>query len=106
MSGAALIALRIVASGIAAVGICAGTPPAAADNPICSDHVCSFYSPSHNISCEIDYQRDSLPDSTYCQINTEKLAQSAHMDSSGTYKVCPGQSCLGNTGLGQATLAY
>lgn len=106
MSGVALMGLRVAASAVAAVGFCAGMPSAAADNPICSDQVCSFYSPSHAISCEIDYQRDGIPDSTYCQINTAQLAQSAHMDTAGAYKICTGQSCMGNPGLGQATLGY
>ncbi|WP_232011012.1 hypothetical protein [Mycobacterium shigaense] len=93
--------------GIAAVGWCAGMPSAAADNPICSENVCSFYSPTHTISCEIDYQRPGLPDSTYCQVSPPAPApQSVHMDPVGTYSVCPGESCLGNPGLGQPTLEY
>ncbi|BAX92605.1 hypothetical protein MSG_02461 [Mycobacterium shigaense] len=82
-------------------------PSAAADNPICSENVCSFYSPTHTISCEIDYQRPGLPDSTYCQVSPPAPApQSVHMDPVGTYSVCPGESCLGNPGLGQPTLEY
>ncbi|SPM36854.1 hypothetical protein MRAB57_4695 [Mycobacterium rhizamassiliense] len=83
-------------------------PSAAADNPICSEHVCSFYSPTHMISCEIDYERGpGLPDSVYCQASPPAPApQSAHMDGVGTYSVCSGESCLGNPGLGQPTLEY
>jgi hypothetical protein len=106
MSGVALAARRIAVAGVAAVGFCPGMPSAAADNEFCSDHVCSFYSPSHTISCEIDYQREGMADSTYCQINSPQLAQSVHLDTNGTYSVCSGQSCLGNPGLGQATLPY
>jgi hypothetical protein len=108
MSNIALAALKIAAPAIAAVGFCAGMPRAAADNPICSTNVCSFYSPSHNISCEIDYQRGSgMPDTTYCQISRpQPVQQSVHMDAGGAYSVCTGETCLGNPGLGQGTLAY
>jgi hypothetical protein len=99
---------RIAATGIVAVGWCAGMPDAAADNPIRSANVCSFYSPSHNISCEIDYQRGAgTPDMAYCQIAPPQLLQqSVHMDPTGAFAVCTGETCLGNPGLGQATLAY
>src|SRR5271163_213493 len=108
MSGSALIGQRIAASIVVAVGICVGMPSAAADNPICSENVCSFYSPSHAISCEIDYRRGpGLPDLTYCQTSPpQSVPESAHLDPSGAYSVCTGESCLGNPGLGQATLPY
>ena len=106
MSSIAPIGRRIAASGVVAVGFCVGMPSAAADNEFCSVQVCSFYSPSHAISCEMDYQRQGLPDSTYCQINPAQPPQSVHMDATGTYSVCTGESCLGNPGLGQATLPY
>lgn len=83
-------------------------PAAAADNPICSANACSFYSPSRNISCEIDYQRGAgIPDVVYCQIGpAQPLHQSVHMDPTGAFTVCTGETCLGNPGLGQGTLAY
>lgn len=94
-------------SAVAAVGCYAGIPAAAADNPTCSANVCSFYSPSHRLSCEIDYQRAGLPDSVYCQASPPAPApQSVHMDPKGTYSVCTGEQCLGNAGQGQATLPY
>jgi hypothetical protein len=34
------------------------------------------------------------------------LQQSVHMDPTGTFTVCTGETCLGNPGLGQGTLAY
>jgi hypothetical protein len=97
-----------IAPVIAAAGFCTGMPTATADNPICSANVCSFYSPSHAISCEIDYQRGTgMPDSAYCQISRpQPVAQSVHMDPGGAFSVCTGESCLGNAGLGQGTLAY
>jgi hypothetical protein len=103
-----LLLRRIAATWIVAVGWCAGMPDAAAENPICSANVCSFYSPSHNISCEIDDQRGArMPDMTYCQIAPpQSLQQSVHMDPTGTFTVCTGETCLGNPGLGQGTLAY
>ncbi|HEY2499971.1 MAG TPA: hypothetical protein VGI68_00745 [Mycobacterium sp.] len=108
MGNIALLQRRIAATGIVAVGWCAGMPYAAAENPICSADACSFYSPSHNISCEIDYQRGAgMPDMTYCQIaSPQHLQQSVHMDPTGAFTVCTGETCLGNPGLGQATLAY
>jgi hypothetical protein len=100
--------LASIGIACAAVAFAPGAPRAGADHPICMEHVCSFYSPSHMISCEIDYQRDpAMPDSTYCQIGSLQPApQSVHMDPDGTYSVCTGESCLGNPGLGQGTLAY
>jgi hypothetical protein len=108
MGNIALLQRRIAATGIVAVGWCAGMPCAAAENPICSADACSFYSPSHHISCEIDYQRGAgMPDMTYCQIAPpQHLPQSVHMDPTGAFTVCTGETCLGNPGLGQATLAY
>ncbi|HEY0225300.1 MAG TPA: hypothetical protein VGC05_02680, partial [Mycobacterium sp.] len=106
MSGVALFGRRIAASAVAAFGFCAGMPSAAADNQFCSVQVCSFYSPSHAISCEMDYQRAGLPVSTYCQIDPEQPPHSVHMDATRPYSDCTGASCLGNPGLGQATLPY
>jgi hypothetical protein len=108
MGNIALVRRTIAAIGIIAVGWWTGMPHAAADNPICSANVCSFYSPSHNISCEIDYQRGAgIPDMAYCQISRpQPLQQSVHMDPTGAFTVCTGETCLGNPGLGQGTLAY
>lgn len=109
MSSLALVRLGIPAVGaIAAVGLWAGTPPAAADNPVCAANVCSFYSPSHKISCKIDYQRGAgMPDNTYCQISqSQPQPQSVPLDPGGGFSVCTGESCSGNPGLGQGTLAY
>ena len=108
MSNIALVGPKISVAAIVAAGCCAVMPSAAADNPICLANVCSFYSPSHKISCEIDYQRGAgMPDVTYCQISPpQPLHQSVHMDPTGAFTVCTGENCLGNPGLGQATLAY
>jgi len=92
--------------GIAAVvaaGI--GAPQAAADNLVCSPTVCSFLTPSHNIGCEIDFQRGSaVPDQVYCQSTTPP--QSVTMSPAGEFKTCTGESCLGNAGQGTPTLPY
>jgi hypothetical protein len=108
MGNIALVRRSIAVTGIVSVGWCVAMPDAAADNPVCSANVCSFYSPSHNISCEIDYQRGAgMPDNTYCQITSPRsVQQSVHMDPTGAFTVCTGETCLGNPGLGQATLAY
>ncbi|OBI86504.1 hypothetical protein A9X01_17110 [Mycobacterium asiaticum] len=82
-----------------------GMPVAAADNPVCSSTWCTFYAPSHNLGCEINYQRGSgIPDETYCQ--TDSPPQSVHMSTNGTFKTCTGESCLGNAGQGTPTLPY
>ena len=48
-----------------------------------------------------------MPDMTYCQIAPpQPVQQSVHMDPAGAFTVCTGETCLGNPGLGQATLAY
>jgi hypothetical protein len=108
MSNVTSTGLTIALAGILAAGCCAGTPTAAADDPICLANVCSFYSPSRKISCEIDYQRGAgMPDVAYCQISPpQALHQSVHMDPTGAFAVCTGETCLGNPGLGQGTLPY
>jgi hypothetical protein len=93
------------AMGIVVAACSVGTHQAAADNPACTQTVCAFLSPSRNISCEIDYQRDpGIPDTTYCQ--SMSPAQSVHMSPSGQLAKCEGDSCLGNPGIGTPTLAY
>ena len=62
-----------------------------------------FYSPSHNISCEIDYQRAGIT-IVYCQTLTPP--RSVTMGPSGSYGTCTGQQCLANPGLNTPTLAY
>ncbi len=91
-------ALALVAAGFP------GMPRAAADNPVCSQDWCSFLSPSRNISCEMDYQRNGIPDETYCQTNSPP--RSVRLSTDGTFKSCAGESCLGNPGEGTATLPY
>ncbi|QLL10514.1 hypothetical protein H0P51_26975 [Mycobacterium vicinigordonae] len=92
----------------AAAAVAAGwtaTPPAAADNPVCTSTWCSFLSPTRNIGCEIDYHRGSgIADETYCQTNSPP--QSVHMSPDGSFKSCSGETCLGNSGQGTPTLAY
>ncbi|BBX63992.1 hypothetical protein MSAS_31660 [Mycobacterium saskatchewanense] len=79
-------------------------PRAAADNPVCTPTECSFLSPSHNISCEVNFKRNEIPDETYCQTNSPP--QSVTMTTSGSFKTCTGDSCLGNAAQGTPTLAY
>ena len=97
---------RILTALVLVVAGCwAGVPHATADNPVCSQTWCSFLAPSRNLSCEIDYQRGSgIADGTYCQTNSPP--QSVHMSSDGSIRPCTGDSCLGNPGVGTATLAY
>lgn len=62
-----------------------------------------FLSPSGNISCEVDYDRNGLTQ-VYCQTGTP--ARSVTMSATGKYTTCTGQQCLGNSGTGTPTLAY
>lgn len=82
-------------------------PRAAADDSICAaaGGYCGFYSPSRNISCEVNVGRGTgIPDDAYCQ--TVEPPQSAQMDTAGAVKPCTGVSCLGNPPPGIPTLAY
>jgi hypothetical protein len=62
-----------------------------------------FLSPSGNISCEVNYQRDGLT-GAYCQMAMP--ARSVTMGVTGQYTICTGQQCLGNAGEGTPILAY
>lgn len=99
-----VVAANWAAPVLVAVGCWTGTPPAAADNPACSQAWCSFLSPSRNISCEMDYHRNGIPDETYCQSNSPP--QSVRLSTDGTFKSCSGESCLGNPGEGTPALPY
>jgi hypothetical protein len=61
-----------------------------------------FYSPSKNISCEID-DSASLHE-VYCE--TISPPQSVTMALDGTLTRCAGQQCLSNAGLNTPTLPY
>jgi hypothetical protein len=93
------------ALGFGVIGYCTVAPPAVAENPACTTSMCSFRSPSGNIECEINFQRDpGLPDETYCQTGTPP--RSVHMSDAGVLTNCTGISCLGNAAPGTATLDY
>ena len=62
-----------------------------------------FFSPSGNISCQVDYNYYG-DTSAYCQTGTPP--QSVHMDVTGSYTTCTGEQCLGNPGSNTPTLAY
>ncbi len=68
-----------------------------------------FYSPSQNISCEIDYGFTE-PDSPSVINNVLCLTisppQSVHMSIDGSLDTCSGVQCLSNAGLNTPTLAY
>lgn len=52
-------------------------------------------SPSRNISCEINYQREpAVADEAYCQTNDPP--QSVRLSATGVVTNCTGVSCLGN----------
>jgi hypothetical protein len=95
----------VAAMAVVVVACCVGTPQAVAENPVCTKTWCSFLTPSHNLGCEMNYQRGSgIPDETYCQ--TQSPPQSVHMSTDGSFKPCTGETCLGNAGQGTPTLAY
>lgn len=62
-----------------------------------------FVSPSGNIRCEVDYNRDGLTEA-YCETGTPP--QSVSMGVTGSYTTCTGVQCLSNPGIGTPTLAY
>ncbi|MDM4139747.1 MULTISPECIES: hypothetical protein [Mycobacterium] len=95
----------IAALGFVLVGCYVGAPRASADNPACTSSMCAFLSPSRNISCEINYQRDpGIPDEAYCQTNEPPA--SVRLSSTGAVTNCTGISCLGNAGTGTPVLPY
>jgi hypothetical protein len=61
-----------------------------------------FYSPSKNISCEID--NTTSVQQVFCQTMTPP--QSVRMKQDGTLTKCAGQQCLGNPGENTPTLPY
>ena len=64
-----------------------------------------FYSPSQNISCEIDTQGGTNPqDLAYC--DTLSPQQSATLTAPSTLTSCTGDLCLANAGVGTPTLPY
>lgn len=81
-------------------------PSAAADDSVCASvgQYCGFYSPSRNISCEINTGGRVGEDGVYCQTDTPP--QSATLANDGTFKSCTGMSCLGNAAQGIPVLAY
>lgn len=104
MKGALVAATGIIAAGCWAADLTTA-PKAAADNPVCTASTCAFLSPSRNISCEIDYQREpAMADEAYCQTNDPP--QSVRLSAAGVVTSCTGVSCLGNAGEGTPTLAY
>jgi hypothetical protein len=91
--------------GFLVAGCCVGMPAATADNPACTASVCTFLSPSRNISCELNYKRDpGISDEAYCQ--TLSPPQSVHLSAGGVVTNCTGVSCVGNPGEGTPTLGY
>lgn len=58
----------------------------------------SFYSPSRNISCEIQ------SDAVRCQTTTPP--RFVTMSTNGAFTICSGDNCLGNIGEGTPILAY
>jgi hypothetical protein len=64
----------------------------------------SFYSPSGNISCEMDDHRHGVPSQVACQSIAH--AHTATLSPNGHTKICRGQRCLGNIGENTPILGY
>ncbi len=68
----------------------------------------SFYSPSRNLSCEIDDGGSGAPAQVYCQ--SWNPPSSVHLGLDGKLVICSGtgaaRRCLGNPGENTPTLAY
>lgn len=79
-------------------------PPVLSVVPMQTANGGEFYSPSHNISCEVDYQRAGIPTGANCQTVTPP--RSVKMSSTGTLQPCTGVQCLGNPGIYTPTLPY
>ncbi|MGH9110281.1 MAG: hypothetical protein ACRDY3_12605 [Acidimicrobiales bacterium] len=63
-----------------------------------------FLSPSHNISCEIDWQVAHVPSTAYCQ--SIQPPRSVTLSLSGTAKTCSGEGCIGNPSESAKVLPY
>ncbi|MBB3601385.1 hypothetical protein FHT40_001018 [Mycolicibacterium sp. BK556] len=92
--------------GIGLTGWITGVPQAAADDSVCTTvgQYCGFYSPTHNIDCEINTGGRVGQDGVYCK--TGDPAQSVQMDNKGAFQTCAGPTCLGDPPLGIPDLAY
>jgi len=63
-----------------------------------------FYSPSHNLNCEIDYGAPATNQTAFCFSGDPPA--SATLSTSGTYQTCSGTQCLANPGQGAVELPY
>ncbi len=88
------------------VGSILSAPSAGADDSVCTTvgQYCGFYSPSRNISCEMNTGGRVGQDDVYCQTDTPP--QSVTLANDGTFKSCTGMTCLGNAAPGIPMLAY
>lgn len=93
-------AATIVACGAEiACSTSAFVPSARAD-----DNYVAFLSPTRNISCEINYHRQGIPDETFCYALSRP--ESVTLNPDGTFSVCTGESCLANAAQNTPTLGY
>lgn len=95
----------IIAGAAAALSITATVwlpaTQASADEP----NVQFISSPTGNISCEMDFQRATLPSGVFC--STRKPPQNVFMDINGVSRICSGEErCLSDAPENSSTLAY
>jgi hypothetical protein len=67
--------------------------------------VYEFYSPSQNVTCEIDYGTGANSTQTV-QCGTISPTRSVVLSADGSLKTCDGEQCGSNAGLNTPTLAY
>jgi hypothetical protein len=63
-----------------------------------------FFSPSKNISCELDWHYAGLPAAAYCQTFTP--LQSVKISPAGKLTKCSGVGCVGNPAVNTQVLPY
>jgi hypothetical protein len=101
---------QIALAGIGIATTLTFAAPASADppdQPVCypvhgGGSTCAFYSPTHQLNCEIQYHAVNLFDEVFC----ENASQAVTMDAGGGLTNCTDSGCVGNPGIGTATLAY
>lgn len=93
------VAALVAASAFLALAGSSGAVPRGART------TASFYSPSSNLSCEMDDRRAGVPNGVYCQ--SVKKPHSVTMGLDGRLRICRNPVlCLGNAGEHTPVLAY
>jgi hypothetical protein len=89
-----------VALGVSAI-LATGSPKTGFDHP--RGPVFEFFAGHTGVQCELASGGWSKQGWVYCQTTTP--ARSVSMKPSGRFRVCTGDTCLGNPGVGTPTIA-